>query len=65
MGRWGVGAKKSKLSVIGDGNLKIEKLQAKSKMHLFYYEPGYIILCIGNLTEETSYVSKFEFSTGL
>jgi hypothetical protein len=33
----GVGAKESELSVIGDGNLKKERLKAESKIYLFYY----------------------------
>jgi hypothetical protein len=30
------------------------------KVHPFY-EPGYVITCVGNITEEKSYLSSFEF----
>jgi hypothetical protein len=30
-----------------------------------HYEPGYVIICVGNLTEEKFYVFMFEFPLGV
>jgi hypothetical protein len=34
------------------------------KVYLLY-EPGYVIHCVGNLTEENSFAIMFEFPTGV
>jgi hypothetical protein len=36
----------------------------RTKAHLLN-EPGYVIPCAGNLTEEKSFVNVFEFTTGM